>query len=55
MIDEEHLDLAAIVGIDRAGRVEHGDAVLRASPERGRTCASVPGGSAIAMPVGTAA
>ena len=26
-IDQEHLHLAAVVGVDRAGRVEHGDAV----------------------------
>ena len=28
MIDEQHLHLAAIVGVDGAGRIEHGYAVL---------------------------
>ena len=35
-IDEQHLDLAAIVAVDRARRIEHGDAVLRGEP-RART------------------
>ena len=28
VIDQKHLDLAAIVGVDRARRVEDGDAML---------------------------
>ena len=32
VIDQDDLDLAAIVGIDGAGRVQHGDAVLRGEP-----------------------
>ena len=31
-IDQDDLDLAAIVGIDRAGRIEHGDAVPQREP-----------------------
>ena len=37
MVDEHHFDLAAIVGVDRARRIEHRDAVLgretRAGPD----------------------
>ena len=32
VIDEDHLDLAAIVGIDRARRIEHRHAVLGREP-----------------------
>src|SRR5262249_20125104 len=32
MIDQDHLDLAAIVRIDRAGRMQHGDSVLGGEP-----------------------
>jgi hypothetical protein len=39
-IGEDHLHFAAIVAVDRAGRVEAGDAVLQRQPERGRTCTS---------------
>src|SRR5579885_1693667 len=31
-VDQDHLDLAAVVGIDRAGAVEHGEAVLQGEP-----------------------
>src|ERR1700687_5030570 len=32
VVDQEHADLAAIIGVNRAGRVQHGDAVLRCQP-----------------------
>ena len=31
-IDKDYADFAAIVGIDRAGRIQHRDAVLRGEP-----------------------
>ena len=54
-IDKQHLYLAAVVGIDRAGRVEHGDAVARGKPGARPHLRFVPCGSAMAMPVGTSA
>ena len=35
-IDQQHADFAAIIGIDRAGRVEHGDTMI---PREARTVA----------------
>ena len=54
VIDQDRRDLAAIIGIDRARRVQHVTPCFSARPERGRTCASTPCGNASAMPVGTA-
>ena len=39
-IDQQHHDLAAIVGIDGARAVQQRHAMLQGEPERGRTCAS---------------
>ena len=36
MVDHDDLELAAIIAVDRAGRVRDGDAVLERQPERGR-------------------
>ena len=56
VIDEYHLDLAPIVRVDGAGRVQNGDAM---ADERGRSAAGLaprnPAGSSSAMPVGTSA
>ena len=39
-VHQQHHQLATIVGINGAGRIEYGDALFRAKPLRGRTCAS---------------
>jgi len=39
-IDQQHADFAAIIGIDRSRRVEHGDAVIAREPGPRPTWAS---------------
>ena len=51
-IDRDHLNLAAIIGIDGARTIHQGQPCFSARPLRGRICASKPIGKAIAMPVG---
>src|SRR5690606_24199323 len=44
-VDERDLQLAAVVGVDRPGRVGDGDAVLRREPRAGAHLALVPFGN----------
>src|SRR5699024_6647724 len=50
-----HLDRAAVSGIDDTGAVQQVMPCLAASPERGQTMPTVPGGRATARPVSTSA
>ena len=54
-IDQQHHDLAAIVGVDGAGAVEHGDAMLEREARARAHLRLVAGGSSSAKPVGTSA
>jgi hypothetical protein len=46
MVDEQDLQFAAIIAVDRAGGVGNADAMLEGRPERGRTWISKPSGIA---------
>jgi hypothetical protein len=52
-VHEQHLHLAAVVGVDGAGRVQQRQALAHGEPAPRPHLPSKPGGSASAMPVGT--
>ena len=54
-VEEDHAQLAAVAGVDEAGRVHDRDPVLRRQAERGMTSPAWPSGIATAMPVPTSA
>ena len=54
-VDEDHLQLVAVAGVDQSGRVEHGQAVAQGEAAAGQHEPGMTGGTATATPVGTRA